>query len=83
MAKASAATLNGFAQMADTLAANQNIKLKSSIGNEGKITGTVWRVFMYTLVVIGIVSYIFIIMREKKFKNMTKEELEVMDKNDK
>ena len=82
-AKASAATLNGFAEIADTLAESKNIKLKSSIGNEGKITSTVWKVFMYTMVVFGILSYIVIIMREKKYKNMTKEELRKLEKNGK
>ncbi len=83
IAKSSAAALNGFAQIADTLAESKNIKLKSSIGNEGKITSTVWKVFMYTMVVFGILSYIVIIMREKKYKNMTKEELRELEKNGK
>jgi len=79
IAKASAASLNGYAQIADSIAKYKNIKLKSSIGNEGKIASTVWKVFMYTLVVTGIVLYIVIIMREKKYKNMTKEELEKLN----
>jgi ABC-type antimicrobial peptide transport system permease subunit len=74
MAKASAATLNGYAQIADSIAAYKNIKLKSSIGNEGKVTGTIWKVFMYTMVVTGIVLYVVIIMREKKYKKLAKEE---------
>ena len=82
-AKTSAAVLNGYAQMADSVAAYKNIKLQSSIGNEGKITGTVWKVFMYTMVVTGIVLYIVIIMREKKYKNMSKEELEKLEKDGK
>jgi len=73
MAKASAATLNGYAQIADSIAAYKNLKLKSSIGNEGKVTGTIWKVFMYTMVVTGIVLYIVIIMREKKYKKMNNE----------
>jgi len=72
-AKASAACLNGFAQIADSVAATKGIKLKSSIGNEGKITGTVWKVFMYTMVVFGILSYIVIIMRERKYKKLGEE----------
>jgi len=67
-AKTSAAILNGYAQMADSVADSQNIELKSSIGSEGKTASSIWRVFMYTLVVIGLVSYIVIIMREKKYK---------------
>jgi len=73
IAKASAASLNGYAQIADSIAEYKSIKLKSSIGNEGKIASTVWKVFMYTLVVTGIVLYIVIIMREKKYKKLAEE----------
>jgi len=67
-AKTSAAVLNGYAQMADSIAASQNITLDSSIGSAGKTTSSIWRVFMYTLVVTGLVLYIVIILREKKYK---------------
>ena len=39
-AKVSAATLNGYAAIADTIAESKKIKLESSIGNEGKINNT-------------------------------------------
>ena len=83
MSKASAATLNGYAQIADSIANSKNIKLNSSIGNEGKIASTIWKVFMYTMVIFGIGVYIVVIMREKKYKNMSKEELEELKKNGK
>ena len=67
-AKTSAAVLNGFAQMADSVAESKNIKLDSSIGSEGKTAGTIWRVFMYTLVVAGLLLYILVILRERKYK---------------
>jgi len=41
-AKTSAAVLNGFAQMADSVAQSKNIELESSIGSEGKTAGTIW-----------------------------------------
>ena len=66
--KVSAASLNGYAAIADTIADSKNIELESSIGSQGKIAGTIWRVFMYTLVVIGLVAYTFIILREKRRK---------------
>ncbi len=67
-AKTSAACLNGYAQIADVLAQKQNIKLESSIGSSGKTAGTIWKMFMYTFVLIGIVSYAIIVMRQKKYK---------------
>ena len=66
--KVSAASLNGYAQIADLLAENKNIKLESSIGSEGKTASTIWRVFIYTTVLFGIIAYTIIIMREKKAK---------------
>lgn len=73
-AKTSAACLNGFAQIADSVANSKNVKLDSSIGSEGKTAGTIWRVFMYTLVVTGIVLYTIIILREKKYKKKMKND---------
>ncbi len=67
-AKTSAACLNGYAQIADSLAQNKNIKLESSIGSAGKTAGTIWKVFMYSLVLFGIGAYAVIIMRQKKAK---------------
>ena len=67
-AKTSAAALNGFAQMADSIASSQNIKLKSSIGSEGKTAGTIWKVFMYFVVLTGLGLYVVIILKERKYK---------------
>jgi len=72
-AKASAAVLNGYAQIADSLAAKKNIKLKSSIGSQGKTASTIWRVFMYSIVVFGIVAYVIIVLRERKYKKKGQE----------
>jgi len=71
--KTSAACLNGYAQISDVLADHKNIELKSSIGSEGKTAGTIWKMFMYTLVFAGIILYTIIIMREKKYKKMAKD----------
>ena len=67
-AKTSAACLNGFAQMADSVAKAKNIKLDSSIGSEGKVASTIWKMFMYTLVLGGIILYAIIVMRERKYR---------------
>lgn len=67
-AKTSAATLNGYAQIADSIAASKNIKLNSSIGSEGKVASSIWKVFMYFLVLTGIGAYVMIILKERKYK---------------
>lgn len=65
-AKASAAILNGYAAIADIIADSKDIELESSIGSSGKVAGTIWRVLMYTLIVVGILLYTFAILRRKK-----------------
>jgi hypothetical protein len=65
-AKVSAASLNGYAAIADTLADAKNIKLESSIGNAGKVSSTIWRVFMYTIIVIGLLVYTYAVLRKRK-----------------
>ena len=64
--KTSAALLNGYAQIADSIASSKNITLKSSIGNVGKTTSSIWKVFMYSLVVFGIGAYSIIILKQRK-----------------
>ena len=65
-AKVSAATLNGYAAIAETLAEANQIKLETSIGNAGKVSSTIWRVLMYTLVVLGLLAYTYAILRKRK-----------------
>ncbi len=64
--KASAAILNGYAAIADTIAEKRGVELKSSIGSSGKTAGTIWKVFMYTLIVVGLLLYTFAVLRRKK-----------------
>ena len=65
-AKVSAASLNGYAAVADTLAESNNIKLESSIGNSGKVSSTIWRVLMYTIVILGLFAYTYAILKKRK-----------------
>lgn len=65
-AKVSAAILNGYGQIAHLVANSKNVKLQSNIANSGKVTGTIWKVFMYTLVVGGLLLYTYAIMKRRK-----------------
>ena len=65
-AKVSAASLNGYAAIADIIAESKNIKLESSIGNSGKVSSTIWRVVMYTIVVLGLLAYTYAILKRRK-----------------
>ena len=65
--KVSAAVLNGYDEIADQIAhANGIEKLESGIPDSGKTAGTIWKVFMYTLVLGGILLYTFAVLRSKK-----------------
>ncbi|MDX9796464.1 MAG: hypothetical protein WCY75_03090 [Sulfurimonadaceae bacterium] len=64
--KVSAALLNGYAQIGDEIAASKNIKLESSIGSGGKTFGTIWKVFMYFIIVTGLVAYTIAVLKSKK-----------------
>ena len=65
-AKVSAATLNGYAAIADKIADSKDMKLESSIGNAGKVSSTIWRVVMYTLIVLGLLAYTYAILKKRK-----------------
>jgi len=65
-AKVSAAIFNGYAAITDTVAKSRGIELKSSIGSAGTVASTIWRVFMYTIIVIGLILYTVAVLRAKK-----------------
>lgn len=65
-AKVSAAMLNGYAAVADKIAESKNIKLESSIGNQGKVSSTIWRVLMYFLIITGLLAYTYAVLKKRK-----------------
>ena len=64
--KVSAAVLNGYAEIADRIAESKGITLESSIGSSGTQASTIWKVFMYTMVIGGLILYTIAVMRSKK-----------------
>ncbi len=65
-AKVSAALFNGYAQIADEVAQSKNITLETGIESSGKTFGTIWKVFMYFVIVTGIAAYTVAVLRAKK-----------------
>lgn len=65
-AKVSAAVLNGYAEIADSIAESRGIELASSIGNEGHTFNAVWRVFMYFVILTGLFAYAYAVLRARK-----------------
>ena len=64
--KVSAAILNGYAEVADRIAKSKGVALESSIGSSGTQASTIWKVFMYTMVIGGLILYTVAVMRSKK-----------------
>ena len=65
-AKISAAVLNGYAAITDSIAESKGLKLESSIGSEGTTFSSIWRVFMYTIISIGLFFYIYATFRSRR-----------------
>jgi len=65
-AKMSAALLNGYAAITDSIADSKGLKLDSSIGSEGTTFSAIWRVFMYTIISIGLLFYFYALYKGRK-----------------
>ena len=65
-AKVSAAILNGYAEIGDSIAEKRGIELVSNIGNEGHTFNAIWRVFMYFVIVTGLFAYTYAVLRARK-----------------
>ncbi|SFV55394.1 Arginine/ornithine antiporter ArcD [hydrothermal vent metagenome] len=65
-AKVSAAVLNGYAEIADSIAEDRGLKLESSIGSGNTNFTSIWRVFMYFIVISGLLVYTYAVLRAKK-----------------
>lgn len=65
-AKVSASMLNGYAAIAETLGDAKNVKIESSIGNQGKVSSTIWRVLMYFIIITGLLAYTYAVLKKRK-----------------
>lgn len=67
-AKVSAGVLNGYSAIVDSISEAKKVTIESNadIGNQGKVSSTIWRVFMYTLVVTGLVIYTLLVLKNRK-----------------
>ncbi|MCH9740578.1 MAG: hypothetical protein K0U38_07030 [Epsilonproteobacteria bacterium] len=64
--KVSAAILNGYAEVADRVAEVKGLKLESSIGSGNTNFTSVWKVFMYFIVITGLLAYTYAVLRARK-----------------
>lgn len=66
--KVSAASLNGYSAIADSLSKGKDVELESNIGNEGKVASTILRVTIYFLVITGLLAYTYAVLKNRKRK---------------
>jgi hypothetical protein len=64
--KVTLAMLNGYAAVTDNIASSKGLVLESSIESGSSEFKAIWRVFMYFLVVIGLLAYVYAILKSKK-----------------
>lgn len=64
--KVSAALLNGYSELVEEVAASRGESIESAINGNGKLVGTVWRVFIYTLVFFGLIAYSYAVWKDKR-----------------
>lgn len=65
-AKMSAALLNGYAAITDSVAESKGLELDSSIGSEGTNFSAVWRILMYFIIGTGLLAYIYAIFKSRR-----------------
>lgn len=65
-AKISAALLNGYAAITDSVAKSRGLELDSSIGSGGTTVAAIWRIFMYLIIGIGLGAYTYAIFRSRR-----------------
>lgn len=66
ISKSSASLLNGYIEIADRIAEDYNIELKSSIGSSNKIFSDVKRYIFYPILLIGLFLYLYSVYWRKK-----------------
>ena len=65
-AKMSAGLFNGYAAITDSIAESKGLTLESSIGSGGTTFSAIWKVFMYFMVIGGLLVYTYAILKSRK-----------------
>jgi len=65
-AKISAALLNGYSATAESIATAKGAKLESAISGNGRTFAKVWKIFMYLIVLGGLLAYFYALWKDKQ-----------------
>jgi len=64
--KLSAGLLNGYSAVVESVAKNRGVEVKSIINGSGRTFAKVWKIIMYLIVIIGILTYFYALWKEKR-----------------
>jgi len=65
-AKISAALLNGYSAVVESVAKDKGVKVDSIIDGSGRTFARIWKIFMYTIVLGGLLVYFYALWRDKR-----------------
>jgi len=65
-AKVSAALINGYSSTAEMVAEAKGIKLDSAISGSGRTFAKIWKIFMYIIVLGGLLAYFYALWKDKR-----------------
>ena len=65
-AKLSAGLLNGYSAVVGSIAESKNVEVKSIINGSGRTFAIIWKVFMYLIVIAGLLAYFYALWKDKR-----------------
>jgi hypothetical protein len=64
--KISAALLNGYSVIVESVASKEGVKIDSVIHGKGRTVSYIWKIFMYLIVFAGLLVYFYALWKEKR-----------------
>jgi len=64
--KVSAALINGYSSTAEIVAEEKGLKLDSAIDGSGRTFAKIWKIFMYIIVLGGLLVYFYALWKDKR-----------------
>ncbi len=65
-AKMSAGLLNGYSAVVESIAKSKGVKVDSALHGTGRTFAVIWKVFMYLIVILGLLAYFYALWKEKR-----------------
>ena len=65
-AKMSAGLLNGYSAVVESIAKSKGVKVDSVLHGTGRTFAVIWKIFMYLIVILGLLAYFYALWKEKR-----------------